>query len=148
MARAYPSSQPQDYDYEPRGNEWQELRGELVALLDQVESRVTHARERDPDIGSIAQRMRALREHVADSEPDDRHREALRSVKRAGDRLADRDAGYAPPPARRRDEYPANPRDTLQSAIEEIRARRRELDAAGRPAPALARERVVDSPRA
>jgi len=39
MARATSTFQPQDYG-QPASGEWQELRGELVALLDQVETQV------------------------------------------------------------------------------------------------------------
>src|SRR5688500_6170256 len=126
MGRAYPSSAAQDYGQD--AGEWQSLRGELVALLDQVESRVARVRRDDEGYQSIADRMRYLRDQIADVEPENRHREALRSVKRAVDRFSDRDEAYVP-----REGLAPNPRDTLKSAIQQIRARQGEMRA---PAPA------------
>ena len=113
MARAFPQSQPQDYGQPPHPGEWQDLRSELVALLDQVETQV--ARSSRPETGylGLAERMRDLRHQVAEVEPESRHREALRSVQRAIDRFSDRDEVS----------YPPNPRDTLESAIQQIRTR-------------------------
>lgn len=126
MARVYPQSHPQDYGQEPPQGEWQALRGELVALLDQVETQVARTSRQERGYQGLAERMRELRYQVGDAEPDDRHREALRSVKRAVDRFSDRDEhGYEPAaPA-----YPPNPRDTLQSAIQQIRSRQMEMPA-------------------
>src|SRR5688572_26166957 len=106
MARAYQQSQPSDYD--PEGPaEWQSLRNELVALLDQVDGQV--ARSREP---SLSERVRDLRHQVteADQNPQMRHRDALRSVQRQISRFED--PGPMPP----------NPRDSLQAAISQIRA--------------------------
>jgi localization factor PodJL len=133
MGRAYPSSPAHDHGQD--AGEWQTLRGELVALLDQVESQVARSRQEDPGYHSIADRMRYLRDQVADAEPDTRHREALRSVKRAVDRFSDRDDGYAS-----RESSPPNPRDMLQSAIQQIRARHM-----GMPVPRTSRP--SDQPR-
>ncbi len=119
MARAYASPQPQDYGSDPQGGDWQALRGELNALLEQVESQVARTRSNDSGYQGIAERMRDLRYQLAETEPDLRHREALRSVKRAVDRFSERDDSYAP----RHEDYPPNPRDTLQAAIQQIRAR-------------------------
>ena len=88
MARAYPQTDAQDYAQSP--GEWQSLRGELVALLDQVESQVTRQTRQDTGYQNLSERMRDLRMQVEEVEPDTRHREALRSVKRAIDRLSDR----------------------------------------------------------
>jgi localization factor PodJL len=112
MARATSSFQTQDYD-QPGNGEWQELRGELVALLDQVESQVART---TPESGyqGLAERMRDLRHQVTESGGESRHREALRSVQRAVEKFSDRDA---PQP------MPVNPRDTLEAAIQQIRAR-------------------------
>jgi localization factor PodJL len=93
MARAYP--QPVTGE---SGADWQTLRGELAALLDQVEDQVARAHQ-PPTYRQPA------------PEPD-RHRDALLSVQRAVDRFSSE-----------RDDMPANPRDTLQSAIDQIRSR-------------------------
>jgi localization factor PodJL len=113
MARAYPQSQPTDYDRDQGPAEWQSLRNELVALLDQVDGQV--ARSRDP---SLSERVRDLRHQVteAESDPTMRHRDALRSVQRQISRFEE----PAPQP------MPANPRDSLQAAINQIRSRQGE----------------------
>ncbi len=124
MARAYPQTEPQDFAQSP--GEWHALRGELVALLDQVESQVGRQTRQDTGFQGLSERMRDLRMQVEDVEPDTRHREALRSVKRAIDRLSDREEmAYqtASNFSERSAAMPANPRDTLQSAIQQIRAR-------------------------
>ena len=112
MARATSTFQTQDYG-QPGSGEWQELRGELVALLDQVETQVARSTRPEPTYQGLAERMRDLRHQVTEAEPDTRHREALRSVQRAIDKFSDRDEPVAP----------ANPRDTLESAIQQIRSR-------------------------
>jgi localization factor PodJL len=108
MARAYPQSQPVDYDQQGPA-EWQSLRNELVALLDQVDGQV--ARSRDP---SLSERVRDLRHQVTEAEQDPsiRHRDALRSVQRQISRFEE----PAPQP------MPPNPRDSLQAAINQIRS--------------------------
>ena len=116
MARASSQFQPHDYG-QPDPGEWQDLRSELVALLDQVETQVSRARQPEPGLESLAERMRDLRHQVTSVEPDNRHREALRSVQRAIDRFSDRDealgAGIST----------GTSRDTLESAIQQIRSR-------------------------
>ena len=144
MARAYSASLPQDYGPE-QGGDWQTLRSELAALLDQVESQVSRARQ-DERLDSITERMRDLRHQIVETEPDTRHREALRSVRRAVERFSDRD-DYQPAYGAPRG--PSNPRDTLESAIRQIRARQAELAAqpmARAPLPDPA-PRMIDSPR-
>ncbi len=111
MARS--TFQQQDYG-QPASGEWQELRGELVALLDQVETQVARTARPEPGYQGLAERMRDLRHQVTAVEPDTRHREALRSVQRAIDKFSERDEAPQLPP---------NPRDTLESAIQQIRAR-------------------------
>ncbi|MGV3490456.1 MAG: peptidoglycan-binding protein [Devosia sp.] len=123
MARATSSYQTQDYD-QPATGEWQELRGELVALLDQVEGQVSRAAQ-EPGYQGLAERMRDLRNQVGENGADARHREALRSVQKAVQKFSDRDA---PPPP--------NPRDTLEDAIQQIRARHFNAPEAAQPQPA------------
>src|SRR5262245_31658561 len=97
MARAFPQTSPQEYERDRGGEEWQSLRGELVSLLEQVESQVARS-GRDEAGGSISDRMRALQAQLnMDEPPVRRHQEALRSVQRAVDRFNDRDEGdYSP----------------------------------------------------
>ena len=107
MARAYQQSQQAEYDRDQSPAEWQSLRNELVALLDQVDGQVTRSRE-----SSLSERVRDLRHQVveAESAPDLRHRDALRTVQRQISRFED------PQP------MPPNPRDSLRDAISQIRA--------------------------
>ncbi|MEO7222074.1 MAG: hypothetical protein ABIY37_06335, partial [Devosia sp.] len=133
MARAYPQSQPADYDQQGPA-EWQSLRSELVALLDQVDGQV--ARSRDP---SLSERVRDLRHQVTEAEqdPNMRHRDALRSVQRQISRFED----PAPQP------MPPNPRDSLQAAINQIRSSQggaRQQNYASSPAPAPQHQRVQE----
>ncbi|WP_374624228.1 peptidoglycan-binding protein [Devosia sp.] len=110
MARANPQYGRDDYA-QPGAGEWQDLRSELAALLDQVESQVARTTPREPGYQGLSERMRDLRHQMTEVEPETRHREALRSVQRAIDKFSERD------------EAPAVPRDTLQSAIQQIRTR-------------------------
>lgn len=107
MARAYQQSDYADTAMEPGSGDWQALRGELVALLDQVESRFGAASPSTSGISGLSHRVRHLRDQVNAPETSTRHREALRNVKRAVDRFnpADDDA------------------DDLNAAIAEIRGR-------------------------
>jgi localization factor PodJL len=130
MARAYSIQDMSDPASEPQPGEWQALRGELVALLDQVEGRYARVAEPEPALSGLAQRVRNLRDQVVGPEPSVRRREALRTVKRAVDRFSERDElGHADEP------------DALSSAIAEIRGRQM----SGTPAAALGR-RVGDAP--
>lgn len=128
MARAFRHQDNQDPLPEPPQGEWQALRGELVALLDQVEGRYGRAETLEPAYGGLTQRVRNLREQVSGHEPNTRHREALRTVKRAVDRFSERD------------DVASASEDALQSAIAEIRSRQFSA-----PAAALGR-RVTDAP--
>ncbi len=112
MARAFPVSQTSDFGAPPPSNDWQALRGELVALLDHVEGQYTHGSS-DPAFAGFAQRVRDLRYQVGEEDPTDRRREALRTVKRQMERFNDRDEPEIAPHAD----------DVLQSAIRQIRAR-------------------------
>ena len=134
MVRANPQ-----YDQQADSGEWQDLRSELVALLDQVESQVSRTAQPDPAYHGLTERMRDLRHKVTEIEPETRHREALRSVQRAVSRFSDRDELPPGPVA-------TNPRDTLESAIQQIRSRHFPTPA---PAAPLAREpvRPAESPR-
>lgn len=116
MARATSQFHRQEQD-QPAG-EWQELRTELVALLDEVEHQADEPSRKGPVYEALAERVRDLRHQVAEAEPDNRHREALRSVQRAIDRFNERD------------DAPPTPRDTLEAAIRQIRARQNPAAAA------------------
>src|SRR4051812_24022184 len=103
MARAYQQSQPIDDDQDHSPAEWQLLKRELMVLLDQVDNQVT--RTRAP--------TEQPRQRYAEPDTDTRHRDALRSVQRAITRFED----PMPSPV-----LPPNPRDSLQAAINQIRA--------------------------
>lgn len=130
MPRAYPISDTSDPDLEPQPGEWQALRGELVALLDQVEDRYASAQRQEPALDGLSQRVRNLRDQVVAPEGNTRRREALRTVKRAVDRFSDRD------------DLPVEDsrQDALSNAIAEIRGRQMSA-----PAAALGR-RATDMP--
>src|SRR5690606_11924104 len=94
--------------------EWQALRGELVALLDKVESHYSPADSapEEPAMSGLSRRVRDLRDQMNGTESSSRRREALRTVKRAVDRFSERDAVGASPDT-----------DDLNYAIAEIRSR-------------------------
>ncbi len=129
MARAHPLSELSDPATEPQPGDWQALRGELVALLDQVETRYARPEPAEQPLSGLAQRVRNLREQVVGPEPSVRRREALSKVKRAVDRFSERDDGVL-----------GEEQDALSSAIAEIRGRQMSA-----PAAALGR-RVTDAP--
>jgi localization factor PodJL len=130
MARAYQIPEMSDAAAEPQAGEWQALRGELVALLDQVEGRYAREERPEPALSGLTRRVRNLRDQVDGPEPAVRRREALRTVKRAVDRFTYRD-----------DLGPSvDEQDELTSAIAEIRGRQMSA-----PAAALGR-RAVDMP--
>jgi localization factor PodJL len=119
MARAYSQSQPIESEFDRNPNDWQSLRSELMSLLEQVDSQVARVRVPVPPAPAPAPA----------AEADPRHRDALKSVQRALHRFEE------PAP------QPVNPRDGLQSAIDQIRAR----PAAPRvPAPHAAAARPAD----
>jgi localization factor PodJL len=120
MARAYQQSQPADYDRDQGPAEWQSLRNELVALLDQVEGQVARSSRDTP----ASERVRDIRHQLAEAEPDTtmRHRDALRSVQRQISRFEE-PAPYQAPPPPAAQPVPPNPRDSLQAAINQIRSR-------------------------
>ena len=111
MGRAYPQTFSSDAGRDP--GDWQSLRQDLVALLDQVDSQVGRGRQ---DAG--AERLRDTRSN--DELPQARHRDALRQVQRQISRFEE-PAPHLPP----------NPRDSLEAAISQIRGR----PAAPRPVP-------------
>jgi len=132
MARAFPISDDADADQALNGGDWQALRGELVALLDQVEGRYARTDRVDPALEGLSQRVRSLRDQVGVApEPAARRREALRTVKRAVDRFSDRDET---------EDMSDADGDQLRSAINEIRSRQFSA-----PAAALGR-RATDMP--
>jgi localization factor PodJL len=106
MARAFPQSDYADTAFDPGAGDWQALRGELVALLDQVESRFGAPAAGAGGVSGLSHRVRHLRDQVNAPEADNRRREALRSVKRAVDRFSTHDDS-----------------DDLNAAIAEIRSR-------------------------
>ncbi|KKB12692.1 hypothetical protein VE25_06065 [Devosia geojensis] len=112
MARAYSLSETPETDPDAQSGEWQALRGELVALLDQVEGRyATRQAPADSQVEGLSRRVRALRNQVIETPGLERRREALRSVKRAVDRFSERDDNGTTEP------------DELRAAIAEIRSR-------------------------
>ena len=115
MPRAYTHSDYTDLAHEGGAGEWQALRGELVALLDKVESHYGQAEAEPvaPAMTGLAQRVRHLRDQVGVPETSSRRREALRTVKRAVDRFTERDSHPAD----------ADEPDDLTAAIAEIRSR-------------------------
>ncbi|MBJ3784623.1 SEL1-like repeat protein [Devosia sediminis] len=113
MPRAYSHSNYAEPAHDPGAGEWQALRGELVALLDKVESHYAEAEPAAPAMNGLAQRVRHLRDQVGAPEPANRRREALRTVKRAVDRFTERDTSAAE----------IEVTDELSSAIAEIRSR-------------------------
>ncbi|RYE07051.1 MAG: hypothetical protein EOP22_19325 [Hyphomicrobiales bacterium] len=134
MARAYQQSQPADYDDNRSPAEWQSLRSELAALLDQVDGQVAKSRGESP----LTERLRDIRHQVeeVDERGGTRHRDALRTVQRQISRFEE----PAPQP-----QLPPNPRDSLQSAINQIRSRqgepmRQPMAAAPQPQPARAND--------
>ena len=130
MARAYQFPDMSEPATEPQAGEWQALRGELVALLDQVEGHYAHEERAEPALSGLTRRVRNLRDQVVGPEPSMRRREALRTVKRAVDRFTERD-----------DLGPVDSdHDELSSAIAEIRGRQMSA-----PAAALGR-RAADMP--
>ena len=133
MARPNPASEA-DNDT-PNSEDWQALRGELVALLDQVEHQVSTGQAQGPGVAGLSARMRDLREQVAGAVPASRRRDALRSVQKAVERMTDREEAVADP----------NPRQALQSAIDEIRSRQanRVAAAPAAAAPAFATPAVA-----
>lgn len=114
MARAFQQSQPADYDSDRSPAEWQSLRSELAALLDQVDGQVARNRSESP----LSERVRDLRHQVAEADERNstRHRDALKTVQRQISRFEE------PAPQ----QMPPNPRDSLQAAINQIRARQGE----------------------
>ena len=127
MARAFPAPPMAEYGVQPSTGDWQALRGELVALLDQVEGQYAQ-QSGNPALAGFAQRVRDLRYQVSadDDDGDDRRREALRSVKRQIERFNDRGEPETIPHAD----------NVLQSAIQQIRTRTQSMAPA--PAPRMA----------
>ncbi len=115
MPRAYTHPDYAEPAHDSGAGEWQALRGELVALLDKVESHYGQVEDEPaaPAMNGLAQRVRHLRDQVGVPEPGNRRREALRTVKRAVDRFSERDAHHAG----------MDEQDDLNAAIAEIRSR-------------------------
>ena len=122
MARASSKIDPAARPAKSPPGEWQALRGELVALLDQVEGRYVAVEQPDPAFEGLAQRVRSLRGQVAAPQPVTARQDALKSVKRAVDRFSERDEA-------------GGDNDALTMAIAEIRGRQMSA-----PAAALSRQ--------
>jgi localization factor PodJL len=122
MARAFQQTQTTD----PRRGgapEWQSLRSELAALLDQVDDQMARRQE-----SPLSERIRDLRHQVAEAETGgDRRADALRSVQRQLSRF-----GEQPAPS------PVPSRDSLQAAIDQIRNRQGAAPRPAAPAPVAA----------
>ena len=107
MARTNPHhdwDEPQTALRRSNGAEWESLRNELVALLDQVEDQVATSQ-------ATGEHPATTPPHPAPHQPD-RHSEALRSVRHAVTRLADRSSEDRPVM-----------RESVVDAINQIRAR-------------------------
>jgi localization factor PodJL len=109
MGRA--TSQYLKEDQASQRAEWGELRTELVALLDQVEDQVARS---GSGLDGLTERMRDLRHQIAEPEAD-RQREPVRQPRRSVERYAEPEDEMAPPLR--------NPRENLENAIQQIRAR-------------------------
>ena len=135
MARAYSAPQPNEYGQEP-ADDLRSLRSELVALLDQVESQVSRTRGDDREYRGISERMRTCAANGGRRARQPAPRGA--SLGKAGGRTLQR-PGRLSADARPVRGYPPNPRDTLQSAIQQIARARASLRhwRRGRPAAAL-----------
>ncbi|HEY4200928.1 MAG TPA: peptidoglycan-binding protein [Devosiaceae bacterium] len=123
MARAFQISDLPDNGKHQQPGEWQVLRNELATLLDQVETQYSRMGASQPGMEALARRVEDLRQQMGTPAGGTRHREALRSVKKAVDRFTDRDEVEMPMEAAQSNR--SNPRDVLESAIQEIRARHR-----------------------
>ncbi|WMT87713.1 peptidoglycan-binding protein [Pelagibacterium sp. 26DY04] len=109
MARTNPHHdwpEPLSGPHRSNGAEWESLRNELVALLDQVEDQVAtaHSARQRPQAASVPPAPAAFQ--------SDRHSEALRSVRQAVNRLAERATEDRPVM-----------RESVVDAIHQIRAR-------------------------
>ncbi|MBE7734234.1 peptidoglycan-binding protein [Devosia faecipullorum] len=114
MPRVYPQSDYADLDRDAGAGEWQALRGELVALLDKVETHYGQAETatETPAVSGLARRVRTLRDQMSNAETSSRRMEALRTVKRTVDRFNERDSTAF-----------GRETDDLTNAIAEIRSR-------------------------
>lgn len=104
MARSYSASEAADLRIDPATGDWQVLRGDLVALLDKVESRYGRVDGAAAPASGLFERVRQLRSQVDQADPAARR---------------------APPPVsgRRPPERGDNQNDGLSAAIAEIRDR-------------------------
>ncbi|HEY8595247.1 MAG TPA: hypothetical protein VIL84_08380, partial [Devosiaceae bacterium] len=119
MARLKHMPNWNEADDGPDAGEWEQLRDELISLLDQVEGQYGRSVHEGEAHKGVDRRLRDIRARVAAEPASSRHEMALRSVQQAVARFNERD-----------DSEPAghdNPRDVLHSAVEQIRARQRSL---------------------
>lgn len=114
MPRVYPQSDYADLDRDAGAGEWQALRGELVALLDKVETHYGQAETAAeiPAVSGLTRRVRTLRDQMNNAETSSRRMEALRTVQRTVDRFNERDSAAFD-----------RETDDLTNAIAEIRSR-------------------------
>src|SRR5690606_4634358 len=113
MARAYQFTEMSEPAADPQAGEWQALRGELVALLDQGETRYAGEHDDEPALSGLARRVRNLRDPVVGPEPAVRRQQEVRTLERAVGRFSERqDMGPV-----------SDSHDELTSAIAEIRGR-------------------------
>ncbi|NMA99507.1 MAG: hypothetical protein GX970_15620 [Phyllobacteriaceae bacterium] len=131
MPRAYPLPDYAEPAHDRNAGEWQALRGELVALLDKVESHYSPADSapEEPAMSGLSRRVRDLCDQMNGTETSSRRREALRTVKRAVDRFSEREAAA-----------PSSDSDDLSYAIAEIRSRQ------GQQMQSQPARRAVDNP--
>lgn len=121
MARAYSETPPTDPGQRPEQGEWQALRGELLALLDQVEGQVARVQRPQPAAPSLAERVRDLRQQMPATAPE---RPAAPPQRQAPPRIPGAGAEAA---------------EGLRSAIQQIRSRHMPADTAAPRAAAPAR---------
>lgn len=115
MPRAFRQTDISAVPRDQSAGEWQALRGELVALLDKVESHYSpetgDCGRESPALSGLSRRVRHLRDQMSNAEPAARRGETARTVTREVDRFVDHGAALL-----------EAEEDELDAAIKEIRA--------------------------